>query len=251
MITNSKKPKRRLKPIGYVLLIPPILVLTLVSAWLVSLIKPAPAELSDVRASPPQTLQTIAVEPAVAHVAIEITPYLELVNSQFAISRNIEDYEVVNVFGVVPASTSCIELNPTALSALRDLFAEAKAHGFAGFYLSSGFRNTSQQAELYENAPDRSFVQPPGHSEHHTGLAADVAYLGESMARFDSSDHGRWFMQNAHRFGFILRYPADKTHITGISYEPWHYRYVGREHAEFMFSNNLVLEEYIQLLEPV
>ena len=62
----------------------------------------------------------------------------------------------------------------------------------------------------------------------------------------DNTPEGEWLANNAHKFGFILRYPADKVHITGIRYEPWHFRYVGLPHSELMYKQNLALEEYLQ-----
>jgi D-alanyl-D-alanine carboxypeptidase len=173
-------------------------------------------------------------------------PYLVLVNAEYDIHE--EFFDVVSVYGVVPAARADIMLNATALKALKEIFDEADTLGYTEFYLASGYRDYAAQAMLYEEAEDKSYVMPPGHSEHHTGLAADVAYLGENMYQFDSSAHGKWFMANAHRYGFILRYPEGKTHITGISYEPWHYRYVGKTHAKYMHENNLVLEEYVILI---
>jgi len=172
--------------------------------------------------------------------------FLELINADNAVSE--DEYELAEVYGVVSAATSCIKLNPTALSALQELFNKAKTYGYTEFYLTSGFRSYEEQSELYENAEDKSFVMPAGHSEHQTGLAADISYLGGSMDDFDKSKYGKWFMKNAHKYGFILRYPADKTALTGISYEPWHYRYVGKDHATYMYKNKLCLEEYIKLL---
>jgi len=178
--------------------------------------------------------------------AVQDDPYLILVNRAFAIGE--AEFETAGVYGVIPAQKSNMRLNPTALEALAELFAEARALGYTEFYLVSGFRDYAEQAMLYENAEDKSFVQPAGHSEHHTGLAADIAYLGESMYDFDQSEYGQWFTANAHRYGFILRYPADKTVLTGISYEPWHFRYVGVSHATAMYENNLCLEEYVNSL---
>ena len=98
---------------------------------------------------------------------------------------------------------------------------------------------TGQQAR----AKVRQTVADPGSSEHHTGLAFDVAITGE--ASFGATKQSVWLAQHCWEYGFILRYPADKTAITGISYEPWHIRYVGREHAMIMRIENLCLEEYI------
>ena len=89
-------------------------------------------------------------------------------------------------------------------------------------------------------------------SEHHTGLAVDLAIYNVedgSSADFDGKGEYEWFLKNAHRFGFILRYPKEKESITGIGYEPWHFRFVGLPHSYYIEENGLCLEEYIELLQ--
>jgi len=123
-------------------------------------------------------------------------------------------------------------------------FFELVNAGYEGFYMSSGYRDFEEQSALYEEAANKSFVQPAGFSEHQTGLAADISILNG-----DSGKSGRrWLIENAHRYGFILRYPEDKTDITGIAYEPWHFRYVGEEIAEYVYRHGLCYEEYLELL---
>lgn len=87
----------------------------------------------------------------------------------------------------------------------------------------------------------------PGHSEHNTGLAVDFGTesADDVEDEFYKSDQGRWLCNNASCFGFILRYPRLKEHITGISYEPWHYRYVGTEAAELIKQSGVCLEEFL------
>lgn len=138
-------------------------------------------------------------------------------------------------------------------------------------YLRSGFRNISTQTVNYNANIDRLknqgltyeqavietnlYYTVPGHSEHHTGLAFDIITpeyhrdiytLSDEFAKTDAYD---WLIANCAEYGFILRYAEDKTDITAINFEPWHYRYVGKEHAEFIMENDICLEEYIQLLK--
>ena len=93
-----------------------------------------------------------------------------------------------------------------------------------------------------------------GHSEHHTGLAFDTItpeYHRDVWSlddRFADTEAYAWLSEHCWDYGFILRYPRDKQDITRIHFEPWHYRYVGVEHAQFMRDHNLCLEEYIALL---
>ena len=103
-----------------------------------------------------------------------------------------------------------------------------------------------------EEAYERTYetVQPVGASEHETGLCLDIVSETEYMLveRVGEDPVNIWLMEHCHEYGFILRYPLDKADITGISYEPWHFRYVGKEAAQFMFDNNLTLEEFHMLL---
>ena len=91
----------------------------------------------------------------------------------------------------------------------------------------------------------------PGTSEHNVGLAIDLLAKGSSdlSNNFEKTPQFKWLMENAENYGFVLRYPKDKTDITEIIYEPWHYRYVGVEHAKKMNQLGMCLEEYIEYLE--
>ena len=129
-----------------------------------------------------------------------------------------------------------------------------------------GYRTFEQSAQLFEKQINRQmaagltreqaeleakrWVAPPGYSEHHTGLALDIVTPSNQVltAAFAETDAAKWMAQNAHRFGFILRYPQDKQEITGIVFEPWHFRYVGEEHAAAIFESGLCLEEYLKQL---
>ena len=92
----------------------------------------------------------------------------------------------------------------------------------------------------------------PGESEHQTGLAVDLSTSEidyRNSSDFADTAAGRWVAENAHKFGFILRFPEDKTDITGYSYEPWHIRYVVLTAAAYIYEENLTLEEYLEQLE--
>jgi LAS superfamily LD-carboxypeptidase LdcB len=93
-----------------------------------------------------------------------------------------------------------------------------------------------------------SYSAYPGTSEHQTGLCVDFitdSMGGELTVAFERTDAFAWLSQNAYKFGFILRYPKEKEHITGYTYEPWHYRFVGREVATDIYFGNLTLEQYL------
>ena len=91
-------------------------------------------------------------------------------------------------------------------------------------------------------------VAYPGQSEHQTGLAMDVSCqsVGFTLEEdFGQTTEGIWLSENAHKFGFIIRYGKDTTNITGYSYEPWHIRYVGKDAAKEIYDLNITLEEYL------
>ena len=95
------------------------------------------------------------------------------------------------------------------------------------------------------------WVAVPGTSEHETGMALDIASYSYQLLneRQENTAEQKWLMEHCWEYGFILRYPKDKTEITGIGYEPWHYRYVGREAAAEMHESGLCLEEYLAALK--
>lgn len=114
-------------------------------------------------------------------------------------------------------------------------------------YVTSAFRTQEEQQMLYnENGPD--VAQKPGESEHQTGLAVDVAVKGFGGSSFLKTDVGKYVNLYSWKFGFIIRYPDGKESITKISYEPWHIRYVGEPHAEYISKNRITLEEYLDSL---
>lgn len=119
----------------------------------------------------------------------------------------------------------------------------------------SAYRSYAAQKALYDKfvALDgqqiaESYSAKPGQSEHQTGLAYDIGSR-ESVAnmsiQFGQTPEGNWLKENAHKYGFIIRYGKDKTHITGYRYEPWHIRYVGNEHAAKLYRSGQTLEEYL------
>ena len=113
----------------------------------------------------------------------------------------------------------------------------------------SGFRSYEYQEKIYNiyvkefgEEKTNTFSAKPGHSEHQTGLAIDIC---EDSDKFIGTKEDIWLQKNAHKFGFIIRYPKGKEHITGYKYEPWHLRYVGKKHAKKIFTRGLTLEEYL------
>jgi D-alanyl-D-alanine carboxypeptidase len=140
-----------------------------------------------------------------------------------------------------------------AARALEELFEASEKEGLS-LYAVSGYRSYERQeaifaynASLHGEEKANQFSARPGESEHQTGLAMDVsspAVQFDLIEAFADTPEGRWLEENAARFGFIIRYPKDKTHITQYQYEPWHLRYVGKEAAQEMAAKHLTLEEH-------
>ncbi|MEH7331803.1 VanY-A/VanY-F/VanY-M family D-Ala-D-Ala carboxypeptidase [Neobacillus drentensis] len=121
----------------------------------------------------------------------------------------------------------------------------AEKEGLQHFAITSGFRDFDEQSVLYHDMGS-AYALPPGYSEHNLGLSLDV---GSTQMKMAVAPEGKWIKENAWKYGFILRYPKDKTAITGIQYEPWHIRYVGLPHSVIMEEKNFSLEEYLDFLK--
>ena len=124
-------------------------------------------------------------------------------------------------------------------------------HSFVQHYnaiKNCGLRE-SEIIKTSEELTDK-YVARAGYSEHQTGLAIDIATVKDNKCNpiEASSKEYEWLLDNSYLFGFILRYPEGKSNITGYSFEPWHYRYVGRPYSDEIASNNMTLEEYHQLV---
>jgi len=174
------------------------------------------------------------------------TKYLALVNHQHPAPYDPAAYLLSAAWPTVAVSRiDGMYLHNSALRAVSELFASARAAEVGAFFVSSGFRNFYHQAYLFGDGSNSGYVMPPGHSEHQTGLAADILSVGISMSEFGDTPEGQWLADNSYRYGLILRYPRGAEAITGINYEPWHFRYVGQFHAYYMRQMDFVLEEYI------
>lgn len=132
---------------------------------------------------------------------------------------------------------------------------DAKKQGFELVAFST-YRSYEYQQSLYNRYVEQDgkdnadrYSARPGYSEHQTGLAFDIGEKGQEhlwlTEEFGESEAGKWLMENAHNYGFILRYPKGKEHITGYMYESWHYRYLGVELATKVKESGLTLEEYL------
>ena len=139
-------------------------------------------------------------------------------------------------------ASSEIYLTRETYEAMEKMFHAAEEADMNGYIVTSGYRSYQRQQEVYaESEPGKA--QQPGASEHQTGLSFDVTV--ETNDGFENTPQYAWLMQHAHEYGFIQRYPANKSDITGISYEPWHYRYVGVKAATKMWKTGQTLEEFL------
>ena len=171
-----------------------------------------------------------------------------LVNADHPLPQDFAEPELVLLAGKLPVANREVSVAAAIEKPLLKLFKAARKAGLTTLYVASGYRPAEEQQALWDGSADRSYVQPPGHSEHQTGLAVDLADLKVGAGELGESKAGRWLARNSWKHGFILRYPAGKEGITGIAYEPWHFRYVGREVAELCHDNDWTLEEYVAAL---
>jgi len=130
-----------------------------------------------------------------------------------------------------------------------------KASNEQGYYLmvSSTYRTYDKQQKVYDEYKNSkgtdyadSIAARPGYSEHQTGYTIDMFEKGTTQKDFHNTESYNWLINNAHLYGFILRYPEDKEDITGYSFESWHYRYVGVEAATYIYQNKITFDEYYE-----
>ncbi len=149
-----------------------------------------------------------------------------------------------------------------AIEQLNKMLNDARKSGITNIWVQSAYRSVDRQKELYEESVKKYInqgktreeaekltektINKPGSSEHNIGLAVD---FNDVTNEFESTKAFEWLTKNAQEYGFILRYPKDKESITGISYESWHWRYIGTEHAKKINELNMCLEEYIDYLK--
>ena len=188
--------------------------------------------------------------------------FLILVNADHPLTAS----DVPNDLGdVIYTSTarSTQKLREYPMRALEALFKEMHHYGYYDMAVYSGYRSYDYQATIFDQYVQNemasnpalseeeaealvlTYSTRPGTSEHQTGLAVDMDTMGSFTTDFAWTSEYYWLQENAWKFGFILRFPSDKTDVTSISFEPWHYRYVGRYHAKIIRDNGLCLEEYI------
>lgn len=167
----------------------------------------------------------------------------------------IDEHVWVNKSYSLPKNYGVGGITPQTQAAYKALYDAAKADGL-NLIITSGYRTWDKQNAMFENYVktetfEKAIIHAarPGHSEHHTGEALDMVTLDPKKPTSQQTDNKvitAWLVENAHRFGFILRYPEGKTEQTGYMFEPWHYRYVGLPLAEILRNDGewITVEEY-------
>ena len=187
--------------------------------------------------------------------ATSLGGYLALVNRDYVLAADYEPDDLVRP-NVKATNGSAILMRSEAAAALEELFAAAKDEAGLTLYAASGYRSYGTQSAIFErkikNTGSREkaqrLVAPPGASEHQLGLAMDLKATPTSnlSASFAKTKQGQWVAENAHRFGFIIRYKAEWKSMTGYNYEPWHIRYIGVAHATAVHMLNIPYETYYE-----
>lgn len=204
--------------------------------------------------------------------AIDVSEYLSSIDTEYLMLVNKENpagkYAPSNLKSLenCPTTRSNLALDYDAAVALEAMMLEMSAAGITETYVTSAYRSYERQNDLYwgyvadEKAEDPSISQEEaerraseysaraGESEHQTGLCVD--FITSDMGgildeRFATTKAFEWLSKNAYKFGFILRYPADDVDTTGYKYEPWHYRFVGRQAASEIYFSGMCLEDYL------
>ena len=172
---------------------------------------------------------------------------LIIVNKYYYLKK---DYEPENLVAI-SSTYGTGYIKKEVLEAFKEMYNDAVKVGLYP-YIQSPYRSYSRQSTLYNNYVSRdgktladTYSARPGYSEHQTGLAMDLGTKqNHSISAFENSKEFTWVKENAYKYGFILRYPKGKEYITGYMYEPWHYRYVGKDVAKYIHDHNITFEEY-------
>ena len=174
--------------------------------------------------------------------ATDLTNYNEmLVNKYHLLNKDFKANDIVNVSSTYGYANN--SLNKEAYDAFKQLANDAKKEGHTIVILSS-YRTYEYQEKLWNRDKDDDYVARPSASEHVTGLAIDVSDFNDKNDSFKDTESYTWMINNAHKYGYILRYPENKENITGYSYEAWHYRYVGTSLATKIYNEGITFDEY-------
>jgi D-alanyl-D-alanine carboxypeptidase len=202
-------------------------------------------------------------------ITVDDEDYLILANKDEPLGRKYKPDDLDTLDRDLTLDGKKIRLEATAALAVEALVLELWECGYEDIRVTSGYRDYDYQKSLFytymdnerKSHPDLdddeieeivlTYSARPGTSEHQTGLCVDLIST-EHLAldvSFEDNPAFEWLTENAHHFGFILRYPEDMEDVTGYSYEPWHYRFVGVKAATEIYEGEMVLEEYLEELD--
>lgn len=260
-MARRRRPKRKLSFAGWVLL-------CLLVVCVIVLVKVVKTKLNESQE---------VVKPTITNEVVEVTPtptpevveqydfdsgdsLLILANKAHPLKEGYEPSDLVHLDGIYKTQDSWMLRKPCK-EAVAEMFEAAKNDGVT-LEVGSAYRSAAYQASLWQSyanqyGADRAdrISSRPGHSDHQTGLCIDVVENNGAMdginycTEFEDSKSGKWLYEHGHEYGFILRYPKGKEDITGYNYEPWHYRYIGKDYATKMYeiSPDLTFEEYFNV----
>ena len=193
--------------------------------------------------------------PLEPEILYDYDQYITLANRKNLLSSDYEPRDLVNTTCKKSSDAGKPQLRQAASEAINAMFDAAQRDGYT-LYLKSAYRTYQTQKTMYNNRLDKmgrddGLVSYPGASDHQTGLGADILNYEwtkkDGMNKeFAKTREAQWMEAHCAEFGFILRYMSDKEEITGIKFEPWHFRYVGREAAAYIMENHLSLEEFTE-----
>lgn len=171
------------------------------------------------------------------------------INKYYKVNEKYEPDEITNINLQYAYANN--KLSKVANDAFITMWNAAKESDL-NLIVNTSYRSYQNQETMYENTRVKSgsraadnTVARPGHSDHQTGLSIDVYEIKyQAMATFKDSPAYTWLKENAYKYGFIERYPEGKEYITGFTYEPWHWRYVGEEAAKTIYEENITFDEY-------
>lgn len=186
--------------------------------------------------------------------------YLFLVNTSNRLNKDDKPENLYDLIHTRRDGRTTQQMELYAGKAMEAMMTEAYANGYTTLSITSAYRSYNYQQLLFNNqinalrpyygdaAEEKAAeaVAIPGSSEHQSGLCADLHNLPAASQAFANNPEYTWLLEHCADFGFILRYPKNKTDITGIMFEPWHYRFVGRYHAQKIMESGLCLEEYCE-----
>ncbi len=197
----------------------------------------------------------------------EVSDTVRLINYENFMEASESPTDLVRLYNYgIRVSTDIIQGRIEAVLALDTMEGDIRAEGITNYIVVSGFRDYDLQTTLFSNKVNSHIangmsedeakiaastaVAVPGTSEHQSGLAFDISANGSALNYEQAKTPiAQWLAANAHNYGFILRFTEDKTDVTKIMFEPWHYRYVGQPHAQLIFENDFVLEEYFEYIK--